>query len=237
MKAVIIAAGEGKRLRPFTLEKPKPLIEVKNKPLIQHIWETLPDEITEVILVVGYKSEMIQAFIGNEFLGKRVTYVMQKEPWGTGHALKICQKYLENDKKFLLLYADDLQSKQGIKNLLQFDSALLVYPVTDPTHFGVVVLRENGTILDIEEKPANPKSNLAVTGVYVLAPKIFSFYKKELEGRGEYYLTDLIKSYIQNFECHAVESDFWIPIGYPEDLARAEKILNELSTRGKNAIL
>ena len=237
MKAVIIAAGEGTRLRPLTLEKPKPLIEIAGKPLIQHIWEILPEEIEEVIWVVGYKSAMIRAFIGDNFLGKHVVYVEQKEFLGTGHALRLCQKYLKNEKKFLVMYADDLHSREGIKGVLKFDCALMVSPVTDPHRFGIVVKKENGTILDIEEKPEHPKSNLAVTGVYVLTPKIFNYYPKTPGSKGEYYLTDMIKNYIKDFECRAVESDFWIPIGYPEDLVRAEKILNKLSASGKNAIL
>ena len=89
----------------------------------------------------------------------------------------------------------------------------------------------------MEEKPENRKSNWVVTGVYVLTPKIFNYYPKTPGSKGEYYLTDMIKNYIKDFECRAVESDFWIPIGYPEDLVRAEKILNKLSASGKNAIL
>lgn len=224
MKAVIFAAGEGKRLRPFTLDRPKPLVEVLGKPLIQHIWEVLPPSIAEVIVVVGYKQKMLRDFLGPEFMGKRVTYVEQLEPLGTGHALRICKPYLENEKKFLLMYADDLHSRDAVAKCIEYDSALLVSFIDDPRHFGVVVTNEDGTIKNIEEKPEHPQSNLAITGVYVLTPKIFD-YDVSHKKNGEYYLTDMIELCIKDSPMQVVETGFWIPIGYPHDIVRAEEIL------------
>ena len=227
MKAVIFAAGEGKRLRPLTLEKPKPLVEVFGKPLIQHIWEVLPDQVVEVIVVVGYKQEQVRAFLGEEFLGKRVTYVYQSEPLGTGHALGLCKVHLQDEGKFLLMYGDDLHGKEGVLECVNHATALMVSPVDDPRRFGVVVVDEHGEIKHIEEKPENPKSNLAVTGVYVLTPKIFDYEVIQMKN-GERYLTDMIGGYIKDHPMRVVESKFWVPIGYPEDVARAEEILRAL---------
>lgn len=227
MKAVIFAAGEGKRLHPLTLDRPKPLVEVLGKALIHHIWEVLPSAIDEVVVVVGYKSEKMREFLGEEFLGKRVTYVEQLEPLGTAHALKICKTYLENEEKFLLMYADDLHGKEGIARCVEHEMALLVHYVDDPRSFGVVVRNDNGTIKNIEEKPENPKSNLAVTGVYVLTPKIFD-YEAVHTKNGEYYLTDMIEEYIKHHPMQVVESDFWVPVAYPHDITRAEEILQGL---------
>lgn len=227
MKAVIFAAGEGRRLHPLTLEKPKPLVEVLGKPLIQHIWEVLPDVIDEVVVVVGYKREKMREFLGDEFLGKRVTYVEQLEPLGTAHALCICKSYLENDEKFLLMYADDLHGKEGVLRLVGHETALLVHFVDDPRRFGVVVTNEDNTIKNIEEKPEHPKSNLAVTGAYVLTPKIFDYEALHTKN-GEFYLTDMIEEYIKHNPMHVVESDFWVPIAYPHDIKRAEEILQGL---------
>lgn len=228
MKAVIIAAGEGKRLRPLTENKPKPLVEVQGKPLIQFLWETLPEEISDVVVVVGYKGEMIREYLGNEFLGKKVAFVEQKELWGQAHALKICQQYLEGEEKFLVLFADDLQDQAGIKNLMEYKSALLVCKVEDPSHFGIVMVNEKGIITDIEEKPKHPKSDLAATGVYILTPEIFKYYKKEREGESEYYLAEMIKEHIKDTEYGIVESRFWVPIGYPKDIEKAEKIFDQI---------
>ena len=91
MKAVIFAAGEGRRLHPLTLTQPKPLVKVFEKPLIQHTWDVLPNEISEVLIVVGYKQEMIREFLGDEFQDKKVTYIIQLEPLGTAHALELCK--------------------------------------------------------------------------------------------------------------------------------------------------
>ncbi|MBI5078313.1 MAG: NTP transferase domain-containing protein [Candidatus Yonathbacteria bacterium] len=228
MKAVIFAAGEGKRLHPLTLDRPKPLVRVLGKPLIAHIWEILPKIIDEVVVVVGYKSEMMRAFLGNEFMGKRVTYVEQKEPLGTAHALKICRPHLLEEKRFLLMYADDVHGKTAVAKCVEHDTAILVSFVDDPRDFGVVVVNEDGTIKNIEEKPANPKSNLAATGVYVLTPKIFD-YDVSKTHMGEYYLTDMIERYVRDHHIPVIESDFWIPIAYPHDIKRAEEILSNLN--------
>lgn len=227
MKAVIFAAGEGKRMHPLTLERPKPLVEVLGKPLIEHIWEVLPSVVDEVVVVVGYRREMMRDFLGDEFMGKRVTYVEQDEPLGTAHALRICKPHLENEDKFLLMYADDLHGKEGVARCVEEDMALLVSFVDDPRRFGVVVTNDDGTIKNIEEKPEHPKSNLAVTGVYVLSPKIFEYQALHTHG-GEYYLTEMIEEYIKHNPMQVVESDFWVPIAYPHDIARAEEILKGL---------
>lgn len=228
MKAVIFAAGEGRRLHPLTLERPKPLVEVLGKPLIQHIWEVLPEVVDEVVLVVGYKSEMIQDYLGNEFMGKKVTYIEQKEPTGTARALLLCKEHLEHEEKFLLMYADDLHGADAISRCVEHDAALLVHFVDDPRRFGVVVTDERGAIKNIEEKPEHPKSNLAVTGVYVLTPQIFD-YDAIHARNGEYYLTDMIEGYIRNHQMQVIESDFWVPIAFPHDIVHAEEILLNLN--------
>lgn len=230
MKAVIFAAGEGKRLHPLTLDKPKPLVEVLGKPLLQYVWEALPDSIDEVVVVVGYKQEKVRAFLGENFLGKRVSCVEQLEPLGTGHALGLCRSYLENEDKFLLMYADDLHGKKGIELCLEHDTALLVHFVDDPRRFGVVTIKDDGIIQSIEEKPEQPKSNLAVTGVYVLTPEIFE-YKAVHSKNGEFCLTDMIEGYIKDYPMRVIESDFWIPVAYPHDVTRAEEILQNLSEK------
>ncbi|MDP3901594.1 MAG: sugar phosphate nucleotidyltransferase [bacterium] len=226
MKAIILAAGEGIRMRPLTLEKPKPLLEVTGKPLLRHIYESLPDVIDEVVLVVGYKGDLIKKHFGSEFAGKKISYVEQLEKLGTAHALGLCRPHLSEGEKFLLLYADDLQHKESMTRLLRHDNALLVHKVEDPRRFGVVVTNDGGKILDIEEKPKNPKTNLVAIGVYVLNYNIFKYELHEKKN-GEYFLTDMIKSMIKDQDVFAEETSFWHPIGYPEDLKKAEIILSQ----------
>ena len=224
MKAIILAAGEGKRLRPLTLQVPKPLVTVLGKPLIQHAWEVLPDLVDEVIVVVGYKSDLIREFLGTEFLGKRVTYVEQCEPKGTGHAINLCRPHLAGEEKFVVMYADDLHDKTAVSTCCTHDAALLVAQVQDPRRFGVVIKKNDGTVEDIEEKPEHPKSDLAAVGVYVLPFGIFNYDVAD-QKNGEYYLTDMIAGFVRDNPTHTVESGFWMPIAYPEDIARAEEAL------------
>lgn len=223
MKAVILAAGEGKRLRPLTLTRPKQLVLVHGKPLIEHIWHMLPEVIDEVVLVVGYKGDMIRAFLGVEFLGKKITYIEQTESRGTADALNLCRAELIDEEKFLVMYADDFHSKKSIEECLTHTASLLVFPVEDPRRFGVVVKNQDGTVKRIDEKPEHPESNSAATGVYVFPPKIFDYYD-DGPRVGEYYLTEMIEGFIRDHSLHTVESDFWIPIAYPEDIIRAEEI-------------
>ncbi len=226
MKAVILAAGEGTRMRPLTLKKPKPMLELLGKPILHHIWELLPREINEVILVVGYKAEQIRAYFGDRFLGKKLTYVIQQEKKGTADALFLARPHLDPKEKFLLLYADDLHSKESIEKCLATEQGILVYPVKNPKEFGVVITDKKGNIADIEEKPKAPKTNIAAVGVYVLDSRIFNYPPTRSEN-GEYYLTSMIAKMLKDHPVQAVETSFWHPIGYPDDLAAAERILQK----------
>lgn len=230
MKAVIFAAGIGKRLRPHTLDKPKQLVMISGKTIIEHVWDALPDAVLEVILVVGYKQEMIRDFLGENYKGKKVTYVVQEVPLGTADAMFLCKTHVENEEKFLLMYADDLHGRESIEKCLEYEMALLVSVVDDPSKYGVVVMNDDGTIKEIEEKPEKPKTNLAATGVYVLSPKIFNYTTTDKKN-GELYVTDMIEKLLHDHQIQAVHSSFWIPIGYPEDIGFAEEIL-----RGKRII-
>src|SRR3989338_4439203 len=118
-KAVILAAGEGVRRRPLTNDKPKPMVVVLGRPLLHHILETLPDEIGEVILVVGYKGGQIKKYFGENFGRFKITYIHQPKKLGTAHGLWLCKDLLPEDERFLMLYADDMQAKEDIKNCLK----------------------------------------------------------------------------------------------------------------------
>jgi len=227
MKAIILAAGEGKRMRPLTLDKPKPMLEILGKPLLAHIIDELPEEINELILIVGYKADIIKNYFGNSYKEKKVQYVIQDKQEGTGHALKMCKAFIKEGEKFLVINADDLHDKKSIFESLKYPLAILVREVSDPGRFGTVLTNKTGKILGLEEKPAKPKSNLVVIGVYVLDSRIFS-YIEDLEKHpelGEYFLTDAIHNMAKDVDIKAVKSSFWAPIGYPEDLQKAEKML------------
>ena len=217
-------------MRPLTLKVHKSMLLVLKKPLLHHIWESLPAVIDEVILVIGYKKETIQDYFGDEYLGKKITYVIQERKTGTARALQLCQPYLASNKRFLLLYADDLHHGPSIEKCLDHDQSLLVARVDNPKKFGVVITDEIGRITEIKEKPNHPKSNLAACGVYVLDNKIFN-YEPTPSPSGEYYLTSMIERLINDHEVFAVETKFWHPVGDPADLETAEIALQFLKSK------
>ncbi len=223
MQCVIICAGKGTRMRPLTDTVPKPLILVCGKPILQHIVEALPSEITELILVVGYKKEQIEDFCGAEYCGKKVTYVTQGNfAGGTGDAL-LCTKGLVTGK-FMFMFADDIHGKEALATLVTNEHAILSTHSDTPERFGVFVLNEDGTLKEIIEKPEVPPSNLISTGVFVAYPSIFE-YPLHPSPSGELYATDLISQYTKDFPMQVIEQTEWLPIGYPEHIAQAEAML------------
>ena len=222
MQCVILAAGKGTRLRPLTDTTPKPLVKVAGKPLLQHIVESLPSAVKELVIVTGYLEDQIKDFCGKEFMGRKVTYVTQKEQKGTGHALWLCKEHLKG--RFLFMFADDLHGVQDIARATSFTRSMLTLTTTKPERFGIVVRHPDGTLAEMIEKPEHPPSNMASTGVFVLDEHIFKFEPKT-QTKGEFYHTDMIREYAKEYPIAVVEQQTWIPIGYPEDVEKAEKLL------------
>ena len=127
----------------------------------------------------------------------------------------------------MVVYADDLRDKESLEAALAYDHAILVKNLEDTERFGTVVVNEAGAILGLEEKSPNPQSHLVVTGAYVLTTKIFD-YPPSLEANGEYYINSMLIGLFKAVDVHAAEQRFWLPIGYPEDLAAAEEALEQL---------
>lgn len=223
MQCVILAAGEGTRMRPLTLEKPKPLIEVCGKPIIWHIINALPENIDEVVLVVSYKKELIQAYCGEFFLGRKITYVVQENPkGGTAEALFCARSVLAGT--FLVMYGDDIHGAHALAEVVALPHGMLSAYSETPEKFGVLSIRENGTLKEILEKPEQPPSHFVNIGGFVVTTAIFDF-EAELSVHGEYLLTDCITAYAQQYPVVVVPQDTWIPLGYPSDIAKAESIL------------
>lgn len=222
MQCVILAAGKGTRLRPLTNNTPKPMVKVCDKPLLDHIIEALPSAVDEIILVTGYLEDQIKSYYGDSFLGRKITYVHQAIPEGTAKALWLCKDLLKG--RFLFMFADDIHGKDDIARITSYSRGMLTYQTDTPEKFGIVVRHPDGTLAEIIEKPEHPPSNLASTGVMVLDTNIFNFAVTEGKN-GEYYLTDVIEEYAHSYPMAVVEQRLWIPIGYPEDIQKAEKLL------------
>jgi len=224
MQCVIICAGKGTRMHSLTESTPKPLIEVCGKPLLQHVVEALPDEIDELVLVVGYLQEQIRAYCGESFIGKSVVYVEQKDfSGGTGDALICAKEVLKG--KFMFMYADDIHGKEALAQAITHEYAILATHSDTPEHFGVLVEKEDGTLDGIIEKPENPPSNMVNIGGFVLDTHIFEYTVAVSEEHGELLVTDMFTQFAQDYPVDIVPQDVWIPVGKPADIGKAETIL------------
>ena len=224
MKAIILAAGEGRRMRPLTDNTPKPLLQIQDKFLIEHIVEKLPEEINELIIVVGYLREMIKQYCGDNFLGRPVTYIEQSTPLGTYHAISLAKDLLKEDERFFVLYGDDIHGTEGLRECLKYPRAMIVDEIENPKPFGVVEINEDKFVIGIIEKPEFPKTNLVNTGATLLDSNVFK-YPAEQHSNGEFYLTTVIHKMLKDYPVKSVHSTGWLTVATPEDLARIEKIL------------
>ena len=185
--------------------------------------------IDEIVLVVGYKSDQIRDYCGEKFHGRKMTYVEQDDyAGGTGDALLCAKDVLKG--KFLFMYADDLHGAEALAKVVNEDHAMLGMRSETPERFGVLIVNEDKTLKEIIEKPANPTSNLVNIGGFVVDPEILS-YVPEVSDSGELYVTDMITEYAAKHPVKIIEQDFWVPIGYPEDIEKAEKILSSRKSK------
>lgn len=221
MQAIILAAGKGTRLVPLTETLPKPILSVAGTTIIEHNLEQLQGIVTEVFIIVGHKAESIKEKIGNKYKKIKIKYIIQKEQLGTGDAAKTALKFLKN--KFLLIYGDDLYSKNDFKKIIKKQNSILLKKVSDPSGFGQI-LTKNGVVKEIKEKPAEKVSDLVNTGVYFLDKSIFD-YKIQKSERGEYEFTDYIKNFIKDKKLNFVLAENWLPISYAWNLLDANEFL------------
>jgi glucose-1-phosphate thymidylyltransferase len=236
MKAVVLAAGQGTRLRPLTEDKPKVLVEVDGTPLIEDVFDQLIGiGIDEFVVVVGYKKEQIIERYGDTYRGAPITYAHQREQLGLAHALLQAEPHVEDD--FVLMLGDNifranLQDALNRQRESRADAAFLVeeVPMKEASRYGVCDTNEYGEILEVVEKPEDPPSNLVMTGFYTFTPAIFhACHLVQPSDRGEYELPDAIDLLIQSGRTiDAIRMDGWrVDVGYPEDRDRVEELLEE----------
>lgn len=223
MQAVILAAGEGRRLRPLTEDRPKPMVFIGEMPILEYTMRILPKVIDEVILVVGYKAEKIREHFRSEFLGRKILYVEQPEPKGTGEALERVRHLLRGEH-FMLIYGDDLYHSEDMEACVaDSEMTILVKEAEHPERMGVCLV-EDEYLKGIIEKPENPPTNLATIGVYVLHEEIFNL-PKTIDAKGEHVLSPQVGDLSRVRPIKIVKAQFWHPIGYPEDVEKAKTLL------------
>lgn len=223
-QAVILAAGKGERLHPLTGLRPKVMLPVANKPLLQYVVEALAaNGITDIIVVVGYRREQVQDSLGGgEELGVRIRYIEQAHQLGTADALWSARDVVDDD--FLVLPGDNLISAETIQPLLTADrEAMLVKETGSPFHYGMVV-EENGWAVEIVEKPGDPISRWVNTGNYRLSRDVLAYLPNQVD------LPTALQQRINDEHMIQVKptGGVWLDANYPSDLLD----LNDWALRG-----
>ena len=247
MKGIILHGGYGTRLRPLTHTGPKQLIPVANKPISQYVLENLIEAgINEIAIVLGntYPEKVKEHYGDGSRFNAKLSYIFQDEPKGIAHAIGLCEKYVGDQP--LVVYLGDNLLKSGVKDFVEsfktsnHDAMILLCNVENPQRFGVAKFDEKGKLTGLVEKPKQPPSNYALTGIYFLKPTIFKMIKRlKPSWRGELEITEAIQLLIENGYNvgHQFVKGWWKDTGAPEDILEANRlILDELKPEIKGTI-
>jgi glucose-1-phosphate thymidylyltransferase len=234
VKAIIPAAGIGTRLRPHTYTLPKALLFVAGKPIISHILDDVVElGVSSIVLIVGYKGELIEEYVRKHYPGIKVDFVEQAERRGIGHAVNLTRSVADTGEPLLIVLGDTI-IKTDLAAITQLGAnALGVKAVEDPRRFGVCELTD-GKITGLVEKPADPPSDLALVGLYYLedGSALFESIRKVLDGnimtKGEYQITDALQLMIEGGSTFVPFTiDEWFDCGKPEAMLETNRKLLE----------
>jgi glucose-1-phosphate thymidylyltransferase len=223
-KAVILAAGEGKRLRPFTETMPKVMLPVANKPLLEYVFDaTRKSGIDEIVVVVGYKKEVIMEYF-KDYKDVKITYIIQDRQLGTAHALLQAKKHIKDS--FIVLAGDNIIDPGSIAKLLkdQSEYSLLIKEHPHPSKYGVVFI-ENRSIRRIVEKPKEDVGKYISTGIYKLPRSVFTDIE-QCTSEGTHALSSVIQSLVDKGKhINTVLAKSWMDIVYPWDLISVNEVM------------
>ncbi len=225
MKAIIPVAGAGTKLRPHTYTQPKALIPIAGKTILSFIVDQLHEAgIKEFVFIVGYLGEKIQEYVLQEYPNLKTHFVYQNERQGTGHAIELTKSIVGNDEVFITL--GDTICEFDIKEVIESEFSMLgIKKVDDPRNFGVATINDEGFIEQVVEKPAIPKSNMALVGLYkikeshILFECLHHIFSQDIKTQGDYSLTDALDCMITRgtkFKSFKVKN--WFDCGKKETL-------------------
>ena len=241
MKGIILHGGAGTRLRPITHTGPKQLIPIANKPMSQYALEYLVDAgIKDIAIILGeiYPDKVKEYYDDGSKFGCKIDYIEQGSPLGIAHAVSLTEKFVDGDR-FAVVLGDNLIGG-NIDNFVKkfeesdFDSLILLAHTSHPHDFGIARLSDHGEIMELIEKPKDPPSDLAVTGIYFFTPAIYEYIKKlKPSWRNEYEITEAIQSLIDSggkVDYEIIDA-WWKDTGTVEDVLVANMlVLNKIET-------
>ncbi|WGI17587.1 NDP-sugar synthase [Methanonatronarchaeum sp. AMET-Sl] len=233
MKAVVLAGGKGTRLRPLSLERPKPLLPVGGKPILDWIIDSLPSYFDEVLLACNYMEQEIKDYYERRDVGVGVRIVDEPKPLGTGGAIKNMEEYIEQD---FVVFNGDILSSIDVDSLIKFHRSrggvgtLSLWGVDDPTRYGIVGLNQNDKITRFMEKPSPNEvfSNQINAGIYVFKPQIFN----HIEPDKKISIEKEVFPKLTEHGLYGYKFDgYWIDIGTPTSYIDAHKLLKKQTKR------
>ncbi|MNO96711.1 Glucose-1-phosphate thymidylyltransferase [compost metagenome] len=236
MKAIILAGGTGSRLFPLTKVTNKHLLPVGKYPMVFHaVYKLKKAGLTDILLVTGkeHMGDVVSLLGSGSEMGVSLTYKVQDEAGGIAQALGLAEKFVGNDQMVVILgdnvFADDITPYVNHFKHQQTGAKIVIQKVPDPTRFGVPEL-DGERIVSIEEKPKDPKSDYAVTGIYMFDHHVFEIIRDlKPSARGELEITDVNNAYIERGELtYDILQGWWTDAGTHESLARANELAKDL---------
>ncbi|MHA1713587.1 MAG: nucleotidyltransferase family protein [Candidatus Ranarchaeia archaeon] len=239
LKIVIPAAGRGKRLKPHTNTKPKPLVQVAGKPILGHmLGRLISADVSEIIIVTGFMGDMLREYVENNFGDKlNFRFVTQEPQLGLGHAISVAAPYFDDEDAVLILLGDyilrdDINDWVSRAITLSCDLILAAKEEKHPERYGVLIVDDNGRVKNIIEKPKIPPSNTVITGIY-LVKNLPLFHlaldwlmENKLSERGEYELTDALNWMIgKGSDLRIFPAPEWFDCGRKENILATNRVL------------
>jgi NDP-sugar pyrophosphorylase family protein len=226
MKAVILAAGKGTRLGDLTKDRPKPMMLLNKKPVLEYVLRSLPASITEVIMVIGYHGDTIKEHFGETFEGRMITYVQQGSMMGTAGALWSAKEALGNGT-FLVIQGDDIHLSSELESCMTHPLAYGVQRVTEASEIALAIeVDDQGNLTGWHTPDATEVAGgiSVTTGTYVLDQRIFT-YEPVSRGQGEYGLPQTILAMSKDHPVAVVTMEHWLTVTYPHDIQTVEQSL------------